>query len=65
MANTLNYAPERTFETWYRWSVDDINTKVGKLQNSFSVGWQYILNPGYNQDRGPMSVYSVRWHSEF
>jgi hypothetical protein len=45
--------------------VDDINTKVGKLQNALSVGWQYILNPGYNQDRGPMSVYSVRWHSEF
>ena len=65
VANTLNYAPERTFETWYRWSVDDINTKVGKLQNALSVGWQYILNPGYNQDRGPMSVYSVRWHSEF
>jgi hypothetical protein len=65
VANTLNYAPERTFETWYRWSVEDLNTKVGKLQNAFSIGWQYILNPGYNQDRGPMSVYSVRWHSEF
>ena len=65
VANTLNYGSERALETWYRWNLNDVNTRVGKLQNAFSVGWQHIMNPGYNQDRGPMNVYSVRWHSEF
>jgi hypothetical protein len=65
VANTLKYGSERALETWYRWNLNDVNTRVGKLQNAFSVGWQHIMNPGYNQDRGPMNVYSVRWHSEF
>jgi high affinity Mn2+ porin len=26
---------------------------------------QFIGNPGYNVDRGPVSVYSARFHAEF
>lgn len=61
----LNYAPERLFETWYRWALPDWPTRAGRVLSSLSVGWQYLVNPGYNQDRGPVQVYSMRWHSEF
>jgi len=61
----LNYAPERVFETWYRWALPDWGTRLGTVQSALSVGWQYVQNPGYNQDRGPVQVYSLRWHSEF
>lgn len=61
----LNYAPERVFETWYRWALPDWATRAGKVQSAVSLGWQHISNPGYNQDRGPVQVYSLRWHSEF
>ncbi len=61
----LNYAPERVFETYYRWALPELSTRVGRLQSAVSVGWQNIRNPGYNQDRGPVNVYSVRFHTEF
>ena len=61
----LNYAPERVFETWYRWALPDWATRAGRVQSAVSVGWQHISNPGYNLDRGPVQIYSLRWHSEF
>lgn len=61
----LNYAPERILETWYRWALPVWTTRAGKVQSAVSLGWQHINNPGYNQDRGPVQVYSLRWHSEF
>jgi len=61
----LNYAPERVLEAWYRWALPEWGTRVGKVQSAVSLGWQHISNPGYNQDRGPVQVYSLRWHSEF
>lgn len=30
-----------------------------------SFGFQYVMNPGYNRDRGPVVVPSVRLHVEF
>lgn len=61
----LNYAPERVLEAWYRWALPEWGTRVGKVKSAVSLGWQHISNPGYNQDRGPVQVYSLRWHSEF
>lgn len=61
----LNYAPERVLETWYRFSLPHVPTRAGHIQSAVSLGWQYITNPGYNQDRGPVQTYSLRWHSEF
>jgi high affinity Mn2+ porin len=29
-----------------------------------SVGYQFFDNPGYNRDRGPVSVVSLRGHLE-
>ena len=61
----LNYAPERVFEAWYRWALPDWHTRAGKVESGLTLGWQHITHPGYNQDRGPVQVYSLRWHSEF
>jgi high affinity Mn2+ porin len=61
----LNYGPERVLETWYRFALPDVTTRSGRVQSSLTLGWQYITNPGYNQDRGPVQTYSLRWHSEF
>jgi carbohydrate-selective porin OprB len=52
----LNYGTERIFETFYSLGV----TKYF----AFSLGYQYIVNPGYNRDRGPVNVFGLRLHAE-
>lgn len=61
----LNYGSERVFETYYRWSLPEWSMRAGKLLTALSLGFQHIINPGYNRDRGPVQVYSVRLHTEF
>jgi len=61
----LNYGSERIFETYYRWVLPELYIGVGKLQSALSGGFQHITNPGYNRDRGPVQIYTLRWHSEF
>lgn len=64
----LNYRPERIIEAYYRWSLPQAlgtNTSPGALASWLSLGWQHISNPGYNADRGPVQVYSLRMHLEF
>lgn len=48
----LNYGLEQVFETYYR-------VQIGKYAQ-LTPDFQYIQNPGYNQDRGPAEVYSMR-----
>jgi high affinity Mn2+ porin len=31
----------------------------------FTGDFQRIVNPGFNQDRGPVDVFSIRVHGEF
>ena len=59
----LNYAPEQILETYYRaqWSWG----AAGGLRLQLSPDFQYIRNPGYNQDRGPVRFYAVRLHVEY
>ncbi len=52
----VNYKPETIFETYYMF-------KIGRQQLSLNA--QFIKNPAYNADRGPVQVYGVRWHAEF
>ena len=55
----LNYRAESIVEGYY-------NFGLGFLQRSaISLGAQYIRNPAYNADRGPVKVVSVRLHTEF
>lgn len=48
----LNYAPERILESYYR-------IQVGRYLQA-SPDLQLIWNPGYNHDRGPVNVVSLR-----
>lgn len=53
----LNYGPEKILETYY-------SLKVNK-HFSVAVNFQHVSNPAYNRDRGPVSIYGMRIHSEF
>jgi high affinity Mn2+ porin len=54
----LNYAPEMVAEIYY---------KINAYQKKFFLtpDYQFILNPAYNADRGPVNVFSLRAHVEF
>lgn len=53
----LNYYPENIFEGYY-----SLNIFKGV---ELTTDYQYIQNPAYNADRGPINVYAVRFHAEF
>ena len=53
----LNYATEQIIETYYDWALFK--------GASIALDYQFIDNPGYNADRGPVSVIGVRLHAEF
>jgi high affinity Mn2+ porin len=52
----LTYGLEKIFETYY--------TAHIWRGVSFAADWQHIVNPGYNEVRGPVSVFSLRLHIE-
>jgi high affinity Mn2+ porin len=53
----LNYHNERILETYYAMRV------LKGLTMTFD--YQYMINPAYNADRGPISFFSGRLHGEF
>ncbi len=54
---TLSYGRETIVESYYRAQI--------WRGVSASVGGQRIANPGYNRDRGPVAVGSLRLHVDF
>jgi len=54
----LNYAPEFIAELYYK-----LNAYQQKLW--LSPDYQFIMNPAYNKDRGPVNVFGIRAHIEF
>jgi carbohydrate-selective porin OprB len=60
----LNYAAEEIFETYYRaqWS---FARGASAVRVQLSPDLQYIRNPGYNQDRGPVRFFTLRLHLEY
>ena len=53
----LNYRPERILESYYAFALNK--------QLTFTADYQFITNPAYNADRGPVSIFSGRLHGEF
>ncbi len=53
----LEYGPETIWESYYS----------ARLFPGFfaSFDFQHVNNPAYNQDRGPVRIYSLRLHMEF
>ena len=60
----LNYAHEEIFETYYRaqWLV---SARGAPIRAQLGPDFQYIQNPGFNHDRGPVRFYSLRLHLEY
>lgn len=60
----LNYAHEQILETYYRleWTWPE---KPGPIRWQLSPDFQYVLNPGFNRDRGPVRFWGLRIHVEY
>jgi high affinity Mn2+ porin len=54
---TQSYAGERVLETYYKLGI----TKRFAL----SADYQRIANPAYNTQRGPVSIFGLRYHAQF
>ena len=53
----LKYAPEEILETYYNWElIKGINV---------TLDVQGVINPAYNQDRGPVAIMGLRVHLEY
>ena len=53
----LNYRPEQILEVYYAFSLNKWAT--------LTFDYQFVDNPGYNADRGPVSIVSGRLHAQF
>jgi high affinity Mn2+ porin len=53
----LNYRRERILETYYAFALNKAIT--------LTADYQFVTNPAYNADRGPVHVFSGRLHGEF
>jgi len=54
----LNYQPEMITELYYSF-------KLKKYPFWISPDYQFIVNPAYNKDRGPVHAFGIRTHLEF
>src|ERR1700678_2168371 len=52
-----NYGVEQILETYYSYAI------TSSMKVSFD--YQFIANPAYDADRGPVSVFAGRWHATF
>lgn len=53
----LNYSREKVLEAYYAYRLNKWAT--------MTADYQFIQNPGYNADRGPVHIFSGRLHAEF
>jgi high affinity Mn2+ porin len=56
-----NAGPEQILEAYYSVALSGPLSKPLRISGDF----QRIVNPAYNRDRGPVSIYGVRLHAEF
>jgi len=60
----LNYGYEQIVEAYYKaqwsWSIAH-----SPLRLALTPDFQYMQNPGYNRDRGPVRFYALRVHLEY
>src|ERR1700738_1862773 len=53
----LNYSEEKIVEAYYAYNVNKWST--------LTFDYQFVANPAYHADRGPVSIFSARAHAEF
>jgi high affinity Mn2+ porin len=67
---TLTYAHEQIFELYYRaqlpWPPNDRSAVFQRypLKVQVTPDFQYVRNPAYNRDRGPVKFWAIRFHLE-
>jgi high affinity Mn2+ porin len=59
----LNYAHEQILESYYRIGLNWPEQPALRWQ--LSPDFQYVRNPGYNRDRGPVHFWALRFHVEY
>jgi high affinity Mn2+ porin len=52
----LNYGYESIFELYYKTTLFE--------HLSITPDYQFVINPAYNKDRGPVNIFSLRAHIE-
>ncbi len=52
-----NPQAENVFEAYYSWQLTP--------STAVTVDYQYLANPGFNGDRGPINLFATRIHSQF
>jgi len=60
----LNYGQEQILETYYNFE-QIWPRRPGPIRWQVGPDFQYIQNPGYNRDRGPVHFWAVRIHAEY
>ena len=53
----LNYRTEKIMEAYYAYSLNKWAT--------LTFDYQFVADPAYNADRGPVSIFAGRFHAEF
>jgi len=53
----LNYRPEKLLETYYSYNLNKWSW--------VTFDYQFVADPGYNADRGPVHIFSGRFHAQF
>ena len=52
-----NYALEKILEAYYSYALT--------ASTRFTLDYQFVSNPGYNADRGPVNIFAARYHWQF
>jgi high affinity Mn2+ porin len=53
----LSYRPEKVLESYYSYSLNK--------WFSLTFDYQFVADPGYNADRGPVHIFAGRLHAQF
>jgi high affinity Mn2+ porin len=53
----LSYSPEAVLETYYQ---RELRKNIW-----IALDYQFVANPAFNADRGPVSIFGIRLHGEF
>lgn len=54
----LNYGTEKIVEAFYSFAIPHTSFTL-------SPDYQFVVNPGYNKDRGPIQFVALRFHAQF
>lgn len=54
----LNYGTEKIVEAFYSFTIPHTSFTL-------SPDYQFVVNPGYNKDRGPIQFVALRFHAQF